>query len=237
MSGQGAMIGAAVGATYNAARGKDPVKGAMIGAAIGGTGGAMGVPGLATSTTAAGTAAGTGLGMAGSATGTAGTGATVAGTGSALTGAGASTAANTAFMNPAGVSAGTNTLMGASQATPVVTTAAPAELSTLLEQGLSPDLALDAANAAGTTGGYTGYGMAGNPAANMTFLDKLGAGANAVGQYAQKNPVLTQMAMQTGQSLLQSREPQLQSPGLLRGSPSQVAAPQYQVGIPKVSLI
>jgi len=241
MSGQGAMIGAAVGATYNAARGKDPVKGAMIGAAIGGTGGAMGVPGLAASTTtagtAAGTAAGTGLGMAGSAAGTAGTGATLAGTGSALTGAGASTAANTAFMNPAGVSAGTNTLMGASQATPVATTAAPANLSTLLEQGLSPDLALDAANAAGTTGGYTGYGMAGNPAANMTFLDKLGAGANAVGQYAQQNPVLTQMAMQTGQSLLQSREPQLQSPGLLRGSPSQVAAPQYQVGIPKVSLI
>jgi hypothetical protein len=149
----------------------------------------------------------------------------------------ASTAANTAFMNPAGVNAGTNTLMGASQATPVATTAAPANLSTLLEQGLSPDLALDAANAAGTTGGYTGYGMAGNPAANMSLLDKLGAGANAVGQYAQQNPVLTQMAMQTGQSLLQQREPQLQSPGLMRGSPSQVAAPQYQVGIPKVSLI
>lgn len=245
MSGPGAMIGAAAGATYNAARGKDPVKGALIGAAVGATGGAMGVPGLAASTgTAAGTAGATGLGMAGSAAGTAGTaagtagtGATLAGTGSALTGAGASTAANTAFMNPAGVSAGTNTLMGASQATPVATTAAPANLSTLLEQGLSPDLALDAANAAGTTGGYTGYGMAGNPAANMTFLDKLGAGANAVGQYAQQNPVLTQMAMQTGQSLLQQREPQLQSPGLLRGSPSQVAAPQYQVGIPKVSLI
>lgn len=242
MSGQGAMIGAAVGATYNAARGKDPLKGAMIGAAIGGTGGAMGIPGLASTTTAAGTAtgtaagtaAGTGLGMAGTATGT---GTTIAGTGSALTGAGASTAANTAFMNPAGVSAGTNTLMGASQATPVATTAAEANLSTLLEQGLSPDLALDAANYAGTTGGYTGLGMAGNPAANMTFLDKLGAGASAVGQYAQQNPVLTQMAMQTGQSLLQQREPQLQSPGLLRGNPSQVAAPQYQVGIPKVSLI
>lgn len=229
MSGQGAMIGAAVGATYNAARGKDPVKGALAGAAIGGTGGYMGIPGLAGPASLAGTTTGTGLGMAGTAAGTGTTASTAMNT--------ASTAMNTAFMNPAGVNAGTNTLMGASQTTPVATTAAPVELSTLLEQGLSPDLALDAANAAGTTGGYTGYGMAGNPAANMSLLDKLGAGANAVGQYAQQNPVLTQMAMQTGQSLLQQREPQLQSPGLMRGSPSQVAAPQYQVGIPKVSLI
>ena len=90
MSGQGAMIGAAVGATYNAARGKDPLKGAMYGAAIGGTGGAMGIPGLsaagagtaAAGTTAATTAAGTGLGAAGTA---AGTGTTIAGAGSALT--------------------------------------------------------------------------------------------------------------------------------------------------------
>ena len=238
MSGQGAAIGAAVGATYGLATGKDPLKYAMIGGAVGGAG-----PQVLTALgpAAAGTTAGTGLGMAGTAAGTtgtaAGTGTTIAGTGSALTGAGASTAANTAFMNPAGVSAGTNTLMGASQATPVATTAAPADLPTLLEQGLSPDLALDAANYAGTTGGYTGYGMAGNPAANMSLLDKLGAGANAVGQYAQQNPVLTQMAMQTGQSLLQQREPQLQSPGLMRGTQMQVAAPQYQVGIPKVSLI
>lgn len=58
-----------------------------------------------------------------------------------------------------------------------------------------------------------------------------------LGQFAQQNPVLVAQAAQTGQSLLQSREPQLQSPGLMRGSPSQVAAPQYQVGIPKVSLI
>lgn len=64
MSGQGAMIGAAVGATYNAARGKDPLKGAMIGAAVGGTGGAMGIPGLSAGT-ATGTATGTGTVVAG----------------------------------------------------------------------------------------------------------------------------------------------------------------------------
>lgn len=60
---------------------------------------------------------------------------------------------------------------------------------------------------------------------------------NDLGQFAQQNPVLVAQAAQTGQSLLQSREPQLQSSGLMRGSPSQVAAPQYQIGIPKVSLI
>ena len=120
---------------------------------------------------------------------------------------------------------------------PEVTPAAAANLTSLIDGGLSADLALDAANAAGTAGGYTGLGMAGNPAANMSLLDKFGAGAKELGQYAQQNPVLTAMAMQTGQSLLQQREPQLQSPGLMRGNPSQVAAPQYQVGIPKVSLI
>lgn len=122
--------------------------------------------------------------------------------------------------------------------TPIAAEVAPAaDVTSLINQGLSADLALDAANAAGTTGGYTGYGMAGDPAANMSLLDKFGAGAKELGQYAEKNPVLTAMAMQTGQSLLQQREPQLQSPGLMRGNPSQVAAPQYQVGIPKVSLI
>jgi hypothetical protein len=96
MSGQGAAIGAATGATYALATGKDPVKYAMIGGAVGGTGGAMGIPGLS-----AGTAAGA---------------TQVAGSGSALTGAGASTGANTMFANAAGVNPGT--MIGASQAAP-----------------------------------------------------------------------------------------------------------------------
>lgn len=58
-----------------------------------------------------------------------------------------------------------------------------------------------------------------------------------VGQYAQKNPVLVATAAQAGQGLLQQPERQLPPSGLIRGTPSQVAAPQYQVGIPKVSLI
>lgn len=65
----------------------------------------------------------------------------------------------------------------------------------------------------------------------------IGETMDDIGQYAQKNPVLTAMAAQTGQSLLQQPDRQLQSPGLIRGTPTQAQAPQYQLGIPKVSLI
>ena len=156
---------------------------------------------------------------------TLGAGATqVAGTGSALTGAGASTAANTAFMNPAGV----NAAMGAGQAAgytsaavPSTIFSAPTAVNTAITPAVQRPLSL---------------GMPGVEASSLyepTFMDKVGQ----LGQFAQQNPVLTQMAAQTGQGLLQQQQPQLQSPGLMRGSPSQVAAPQYQVGIPKVSLI
>jgi len=237
MSGQGAMIGAAVGATYNAARGKDPLKGAMYGAAIGGTGGAMGIPGLsaagagtaAAGTTAATTAAGTGLGAAGTA---AGTGTTIAGAGSALTGAEAATAANTAFMNPAGV----NAAMGAGQTagyTPaaisntIFSGGLPVTTPAMQGQGLAQTTAIQRPLSLGMTGVEPGQGY------EYTLGDRL----DQVGQFAQRNPQLTQMAFQTGQSLLQDQQPQLQSPGLMRGTQMQVAAPQYQLGAPRISLI
>lgn len=228
MSGQGAMIGAAVGATYNAARGKDPVKGAMIGAALGGTGGAMGIPGLA-STTAATTAAGT-------AAGAAGTGTTIAGTGSALTGPTASTALNTAFMAPAGVNAGANAAMGASQAAGYTSAAVPTNIFSgslpttspaMQGQGLAQTTAIQRPLSLGMPGVEPGQGY------EYTLGDRLGQ----VGQFAQQNPQLTQMAMQTGQSLLSQQQPTLSPAGLMRGNQMQVQAPQYQVGVPKVSLI
>lgn len=210
-----AVIGASAGAMMNK---KDPLKGALLGAA-GGYGGAtlMG-----------------GMGAAGAGTGAtaAGTGTTIAGTGSALTGAGASTAANTAFMNPAGV----NAAMGAGQAAGYTSAAVPSTI-------FSAPTAVNASQPLSSTAGQTAAferplslnmsGVEPGQGYEYTFGDRLGQ----VGQFAQQNPQLTQMAMQTGQGLLQQREPQLQSPGLMRGNPSQVAAPQYQVGIPKVSLI
>jgi hypothetical protein len=94
-----------------------------------------------------------------------------------------------------------------------------------------------------TTGAMTTAMGAGGNVASLgaqefapSFMDSAKIGLGNIGQYAQQNPVLSQMAMQTGQSLLQ-QPPSLPPAGLMRGSPSQVQMPQYQVGIPKVSLI
>ena len=188
---------------------KDPLKGALLGAAGGYAGGAF-MPTL-------------------------GAGATqVAGTGSALTGAGASTAANTAFMNPAGVNAAMGATTGPSGLVGVEAAKSglfgggmPATNAAMQGQGLAQTTAMQRPLSLGMPG------VESSSLYEPTFMDKVGQ----LGQFAQQNPVLTQMAMQTGQGLLQQQQPQLQSPGLMRGNPSQVAAPQYQVGIPKVSLI
>jgi hypothetical protein len=226
MSGQGAAIGAATGATYALATGKDPVKYAMIGGAVGGTGGAM-IPGLP-----AGTAAGT------TAAGTAG-GTTIAGTGSALTGAGASTATNTAFMAPAGVNAvaapasvgfvPSTTAGYTSAAVPNTIFSSPSVVNA--SQPLSSVAGQTAALERPLTYGMQGveYGQGGTP----TMMERFGQ----VGQFAQQNPALTQMAAQSAQGLLQKPQPRAQPAGLLRGNQIQVQAPQYQVGIPQVTLI
>jgi hypothetical protein len=66
-----------------------------------------------------------------------------------------------------------------------------------------------------------------------TFMDRVGS----IGQYAQNNPTLTKMALQSSQELLSQPQQQPAPAGIMRGSPSQVQMPQYQVGVPKVSLI
>jgi hypothetical protein len=197
MSGQGAAIGAATGATYALATGKDPVKYAMIGGAVGGTGGAL--------------AGAAGAGTAGASTAAAGT----AGTSSALTGAGASTAANTAFMAPAGVNPGTmigasqaaapSTFMGASQAPGIF--ANPAQVSTF------QPLTYEQATATGMQRPIGFLESTFNPnieSSSMapSFMEQVGSGAGQVGQYAERNPQLTAMAMQSAQQAL--RQPQAQ---------------------------
>jgi hypothetical protein len=175
MSGQGAAIGAATGATYALATGKDPVKYAMIGGAVGGTGGAMGIPGLS-----AGTAAGA---------------TQVAGSGSALTGAGASTAANTAFMAPAGVNPGT--MIGASQAAPAGIFANPV--------AYTPSSNVAVERSFGTLESMLNPNIQSSSMA-PSFMEQVGSGAGQVGQYAQNNPYLTQMAMQSAQQAMQRPE-------------------------------
>jgi hypothetical protein len=182
MSGQGAAIGAATGATYALATGKDPVKYAMIGGAVGGTGGAMGIPGLS-----AGTAAGA---------------TQVAGSGSALTGAGASTAANTAFMAPAGVNPGT--MIGASQAAPAGIFANPVAYTP------SSNVAVD--RSFGTLESMLNPNIQSSSMA-PSFMEQVGSGAGQVGQYAQNNPYLTQMAMQSAQQAMQQPQAQMAPAG------------------------
>jgi hypothetical protein len=158
--------------------------------------------------------------------GTAAAGTTAAGTGSALTGAGASTAANTAFMAPAGVNPGT--VMGASQGAGYTSAAIP---SNIFSTPSAVNTAMTPAVERPLTYGMEGveYGQGGSP----TMMERFGQ----VGQFAQQNPVLASMAMQGAQSLLQQQPQQPAPAGIMRGSPSQVQMPQYQVGVPKVSLI
>lgn len=215
-----AVIGASAGAMMNK---KDPLKGALLGAAGGYAGGTfMPTLGVGAGTTAASltpAAAGTTAGTA---------------TGSAITsGAGGSAAGNLAAVPSYGAAP---FQVGASGVPSAGVFSTPAQVSTF--QPLS-SAAGQTASMEKTFGPIESLLNPNIKSSSLapTFMEQLGSGVREVGQFAQQNPVLTQMAMQTGQSLLQQREPQLQSPGLMRGSPSQVAAPQYQVGIPKVSLI
>lgn len=206
-----AVVGGSVGAMMNK---KDPLKGAMLGA-IGGYGGATLMPTLGAGTAAAGT--------------------TAAGTGSALTGASASTGANTMFANAAGVNPGT--VMGASQTAPGIfsNVTAPLTASQPLSSAAGQTAGME--RSFGTLESMFNPNIQSSSLNNESFLQSLGSGASQLGQYAQQNPVLTQMAMQGAQSLLQQQPQQPAPAGLMRGSPSQVQMPQYQVGVPKVSLI
>ena len=224
MSGQGAAIGAATGATYALATGKDPIKYAMIGGAVGGAS-----PGAASALGLGGTTATTAGALTPAAAGTtAGTA-----TGNAITaGAGGSAAGNLTAVPAYGVP---SFQVGASAVPSAGVFSTPAQVSAF--QPLS--------SAAGQTAGLEkSYGIldAFNPnieSSSMapSFMQQVGSGAGQVGQFAQQNPVLTQMAMQSAQQMMQQPQRRSQPPGLLRGNQMQASAPQYQVGVPQVSLI
>lgn len=209
-----AVVGASAGAMMNK---KDPLKGALLGAA-GGYGGAS-MMGLG-ATTAGTTAIGSGATAAGTTAGTA--------TGSAITaGAGGSAAGNLAAVPSYGAAPFQVGATGVPSAgvfsnpaayTPSTNVAVERTFGPI-ESLLNPNIQSSSLNSA----------------------DRLATGERFklgdIGQFAQQNPVLTQMAYGTARDLLRNDQPQLQSPGLMRGTQMQVAAPQYQVGVPKVSLI
>lgn len=210
------LIGSAIGAFTN----KDPLKGALLGGFMGAAGGAL-MPTLGgLGSTAANTAATAG-------TTAANTAATTVANAGALP-VQAFTKGPTAAMQAANLTTGPTGIIGTeaakaglfSGATPVTTTA-------LQGKGLAQTTAIQRPLTLGMPGVEPGQGY------EYTLGDRFGQ----IGQFAQQNPVLTQMAAQTGQSLLQQQERPLSTPGLLRGSQIPMEAAQYDVGIPKVSLI
>jgi hypothetical protein len=120
---------------------------------------------------------------------------------------------------------------GAPAANAAVTNAAPS-MSTIFA---NPTSAIGGKSALATAGPSTG--MIPSSLYQPTFMEKVSGGLDSIGQFTKDYPVASQMAFMTGQSLLQQQQPQLQFPGLMRGNPAQVQMPQYQVGVPQISLI
>jgi hypothetical protein len=126
----------------------------------------------------------------------------VAGNTSALTGAGASTGANTMFANAAGVNPGT--VIGASQAAPAGIFANPVAYTP------SSNVAVD--RSFGTLESIFNPNIQSSSMA-PSFMEQVGSGAGQIGKYAQQNPVLTNMAMQSAQQALQQPEARMAPAG------------------------
>lgn len=209
-----AAVPMAIGSAIGAATSKNPLQGAILGGFLGGAGGAL----LPTMSTLGSTASGI-LPSAASGSMTAATNPALVT--ASMPSAAPSVAFQTAAASPTsalGVEAAKTGLFGG---------AIPTTSPMMQGQGLAQTTALQRPLSLTMPGVEPGQGY------EYTLGDRL----NQVGQFAQQNPVLTQMAMRTGQDLLSQQPAQPAPAGLMRGSPSQVAAPQYQVGIPRVSLI
>ena len=121
---------------------------------------------------------------------------------------------------------------GAPAITPTVSTIAPSGTGIFSSLG-TPSLGGITPYTPGPSTGLIPSSMA--PA--TTFMESVTSGLKDFQKFTQQNPVLTQMGVQTAQSLLSQQEPQLPAPGLMRGSAIQMQPRQYQVGVPQISLI
>lgn len=187
-----AVIGGSMGALMNE---DDPLMGALMGAA-GGYGSSVLLGGTAV------TAAGLTPAAAGTTAGTAG--------GSAITaGAGGSAAGNLTAVPSFGAP---SFQVGASAVPSAGVFANPAQVSAF------QPLTYNQATAAGMQRPFSTAESLFNPniqSSSMapTFTDQLKSGANEIGQFAQQNPVLTQMGMQTAQQMMQEQPTQMAPAG------------------------
>jgi len=178
-----AVVGGSIGAMTNK---KDPLKGALLGAA-GGYGGAtlMGASGL-------GAGASSGVlpsALSGSTT--------VAGSTLPAGAAQAFTTGPTAAMQAANLTTGPSGVLGVEAAkTGLFGGATPLTNAAMQGQGLAQTGAMQRS---------LSLGMPGVEASSLyepTFMDRI----NSVGQFAQENPVLTQMGLQSAQQMMQRPE-------------------------------
>jgi len=214
------IVGSAVGAAVDR---KNPIQGALLGGALGGAGGAFMGPGSLSNLFSFADDAAAGVlpsALSGSTT--------ITGSSLPVGGVQAFTTGPSAAMQAANLTTGPSGVIGTEAAkTGLFGGATPLTNAAMQGQGLAQTTAIQRPLTYGMEG--VEYGQGGGP----TMMDRFGA----VGQYAQQNPVLTQMAMQSAQNMLQQQPTQPAPAGLIRGNPTQVQMPQYQVGVPQVSLI
>jgi hypothetical protein len=182
------LVGSAIGAVTNR---KNPLQGALLGGALGGAGGAfMGTNGLSNIFSFADDAAGVlPSALSGSTT--------VAGSSLPSGAVQAFTSGPSAAMQAANLTTGPSGVIGAEAAkTGLFGGATPLTNPAMQGQGLAQTAAIQRPLTYGMPG--VEYGQGGSP----TIMERFGQ----VGQYAQQNPVLSQMAMQSAQQLLRQPE-------------------------------
>lgn len=186
------LIGSAIGGLTNS---RNPLQGALLGGALGGAGGAfMGPGGLSNIFSFADDAAGV-LPSALSGSTTINAAAPMAGQ--------AFTTGPSAAMQAANLATGPSGAMGV-EAAKTGLFAPPTGGFQSLTAGMPQPLTFNQATAAGMQRPLS-LGMPGVEASSLyepTFMDRVGS----VGKYAQQNPVLTNMAMQSAQQALQQPE-------------------------------
>jgi hypothetical protein len=189
------LIGSAIGGLTNR---KNPLQGALLGGALGGAGGAfMGPGGLSSMFSFADDAAGVlPSALSGSTT--------VAGSSLPSGAVQAFTSGPSAAMQAANLTTGPSGVIGAEAAkTGLFGGATPLTNPAMQGQGLAQTAAIQRPLTYGMPG--VEYGQGGTP----TMMERFGQ----VGQYAQNNPYLTQMAMQSAQQAMQQPQAQMAPAG------------------------
>ena len=189
------LIGSAIGGLTNR---KNPLQGALLGGALGGAGGAfMGPGGFSNLFSFADDAAGVLPNALSGSTTTLGSSLPAGAVQSFTTGP-------SAAMQAANLTTGPSGILGVEAAkTGLFGGATPLTNAAMQGQGLAQTGAMQRS---------LSLGMPGVEASSLyepTFMDRV----NNVGQYAQQNPVLTQMAMQSAQQALQQPEARMAPAG------------------------